>query len=91
MDNVRICRRCLIRDFSEADELRSIERLIESVPAEERTSEKIYNARLEACRQCDHLVRGTCMKCGCYVEVRAAGRNGGCPDTPDRWQIQEKQ
>lgn len=89
MNSKRICRRCLIRDLSDSDEKAAVEALLASMPSDGRTDETIYNARLEACRQCSHLSRGTCMKCGCYVEIRAAGKKGSCPDVPDRWQIQE--
>lgn len=35
--------------------------------------------RLEGCKSCDELQNGTCMQCGCYVEIRAARLDMHCP------------
>lgn len=45
----------------------------------QRVSEQEYEARLSRCRECRYLQSGTCMQCGCYVEVRGAQRKGTCP------------
>ena len=36
-------------------------------------------ARLACCKACDALNAGTCMQCGCYVEMRAARLDMHCP------------
>ena len=38
-----------------------------------------YKARLNVCRGCDQLSNGTCMGCGCLVELRAAYKKEKCP------------
>ena len=44
-----------------------------------RTPDAEYTARLEHCRTCPSLNAGTCMQCGCYVEMRAARTDMHCP------------
>ena len=41
---------------------------------------KNYKLRLEKCKKCDFLISGMCLKCGCYVEVRAAFNDKHCAD-----------
>ena len=59
--------------MAEAD-IRRIEKYKEAIRPEDRTGEAEYEARLAVCRACDWLSEGTCGACGCYVELRAAGR-----------------
>ena len=42
-------------------------------------SENEYNRRLDICKDCEKLSQGTCLRCGCYVELRAASKNAHCP------------
>ena len=42
-------------------------------------SEEIESVRLGYCRQCDKINQGTCLACGCFVEIRAATKKGRCP------------
>ena len=51
----------------EAELAEIIRERIELIPEEERTPEKEYAFRLSRCRECEHLQRGTCGQCGCYV------------------------
>ena len=37
------------------------------------------------CRRCENLDNGTCMACGCYVEMRAARLDMHCPLTRAVW------
>ena len=62
-----------------------VKELIETIPEEDKTDEAEYRRRLDICRKCESLINGTCKKCGCYVELRAAGRKRTCPDTENRW------
>lgn len=45
---------------------------IEKLSESDRTDERTYNSHIEICKTCEHLISGVCMKCGCYVEFRAA-------------------
>ena len=81
-----LCRRCMLDEVPDGADIASqIHRLIDAIPDEKRAGKEITNRRLDVCRQCDHLFSGTCALCGCYVELRAAGKNAACPDVPDRW------
>lgn len=85
MNNSKICYKCLLEELDEKEIFRSVQELIAAIPPENRTEEGEYRRRLEICRGCDSLISGTCKKCGCYVELRAAGRTRECPDTVDKW------
>ncbi|MBP5493160.1 MAG: hypothetical protein J6Y08_09985 [Clostridiales bacterium] len=73
------CRRCLLSDMKDEDLKDSIQRSIEQIEANDRADEKTYQERLNFCRSCDNLISGTCLSCGCYVEIRAAIKKGRCP------------
>lgn len=57
----------------------SVIHFYENLPPDRRVAESSYEARLSLCRACPHLNIGTCMQCGCYVEVRAAQKGLRCP------------
>ena len=76
MEQKKICYRCLLEDMDEKKIMTEVKELIESIPEEDKTDEAEYRRR---------LINGTCKKCGCYVELRAAGRKRTCPDTENRW------
>ena len=78
------CKRCLLREAAEEDTLAAIREKIAAIPVSDRMDESGYQTRLEACKTCDHLLSGVCMKCGCYVEFRAARRRMKCPNVRDR-------
>ena len=81
-----ICRRCLLQDMAdENDYYQSVVRYRETMPNAKRTPDDAYAARLAACRACDRLDGGTCMACGCYVEMRAARIDQHCPLTNAAW------
>lgn len=83
--NPKRCRRCLLADLTgENDYYRSVLRYRATMPARQRTPDDLYAARLEQCRRCDALDNGTCMQCGCYVEMRAARIDMHCP-LSGRW------
>ena len=50
-----------------------------NIPAQDKADRQVYEARLNVCRGCDQLSNGTCMGCGCLVELRAAYRKEACP------------
>ena len=70
---------------SEAALSEIIRERIESLPEEQRADATTVAARLAVCKECDHLMSGTCALCGCYVELRTAKRRQRCPDVPGRW------
>ncbi|MGI6249665.1 MAG: DUF6171 family protein [Acutalibacteraceae bacterium] len=78
------CKRCLLNEAAEADTLKSIRERIERLPDGEKADEGTYLRRLDECKNCDSLIAGVCMKCGCYVEFRAAFIRQKCPDTKNR-------
>ena len=55
------------------------------MPAAKRTPDADYERRLAACKECRHLENGTCMQCGCYVEMRAARTDMHCPLRGGPW------
>jgi len=57
-----------------------------ALPPEDAAAPETVQARLSACRACDRLTNGMCALCGCYVELRAAKKRMGCPDTPGKWE-----
>ena len=73
------CRRCLLRDLSPEDYQKYICRALTVMPRSVRAEEGTYEERLSICMQCDHLSNGTCMGCGCLVEIRAAQKKMKCP------------
>lgn len=69
----------------ENDYYQSVVRYRAALPAKKRTPDAAYAARLAYCKACDALNAGTCMQCGCYVEMRAARSDMHCPLTEPRW------
>ncbi len=45
----------------------------------EKVSDEKYEKRLSQCKNCDSLLNATCLKCGCYVEIRALADGARCP------------
>ena len=76
----RECKRCLLLMSGEEDNYMLVKQYIAKIKPEDKTDDSIYAQRLEICKECDYLISGTCIKCGCYVEFRAAFRNKKCPD-----------
>ena len=72
------CRRCLLKEGQGDDLYRSVMEYVESIPAEEKASQREYKRRLEVCKTCGHLTNGMCRLCGCFVEVRAAKISQRC-------------
>ncbi len=79
------CRRCLLSETNAEELLKSVRELIDGLGHDERADEATYQARLKLCMSCDSLVSGTCQKCGCFVELRAAKRTQYCPSEDKRW------
>ncbi len=75
----KICTRCLLKDFSREQYEKIVVEGIRALPAEDLVSEEIKSVRLGYCRQCDKINQGTCLACGCFVEIRAVTKKGRCP------------
>jgi hypothetical protein len=78
MGEKRICIRCLLRDMIDAD-MGMIEKYKAALKPEDLASDEEYERRLAICQGCEKLNEGTCMSCGCYVELRAAAKISKCP------------
>lgn len=80
------CRRCLLREMAgENSYYESVKFYRETMPAKKRTPDDMYETRLLACKACESLASGTCMQCGCYVEMRAARIDMHCPAREAKW------
>ena len=78
MDNS--CKRCLLKDMAGMDDVRAqVEKTKTLMSADERASDELYEKRLSQCKDCDNLLSATCLKCGCYVEIRALSAAAHCP------------
>lgn len=78
------CKKCLLRESFQEDVLESIKARIDKLSEKERADDDLYNLRLKQCENCENLISGVCMKCGCYVEFRAAFKNQHCPLTTSK-------
>jgi len=74
-----ICYRCLLAELNNEELLAQVRRAVEKLDADAKVDDDEYNRRLDICRECDDLYQGTCNKCGCYVELRAAAKISDCP------------
>ncbi|MCD8074714.1 MAG: DUF6171 family protein [Lachnospiraceae bacterium] len=86
-DNMqRVCKKCLLRDMAEQAQYANLFSYVKNLPPDDKVPDDIYEERLAICRGCDKLLSGTCILCGCYVELRAAMRVKSCPAVPARWE-----
>lgn len=79
------CKKCFFAELDPKGIYKEISELIAALPAEKRTDDEEYRRRLEICGRCSSLGEGTCGKCGCFVELRAAKRDMHCPDERHFW------
>ena len=79
------CRKCLLEDMDENDFLRDMRSHIAAYPADKNVSEEEYHQRLAFCKDCEKLVDGMCVLCGCYVELRALKIGMRCADIDKKW------
>lgn len=73
-----ICKKCLLREMAEAD-YGMIEKYKNAIKQEDAAGGECYEERLSICKSCELLNAGTCLACGCYVELRAAMKDSRCP------------
>ncbi len=80
MNDERICRRCFLLKSGKQDILADIQSRIERITPDQKTDSNEYHLRLVACGECEYLIDGVCLKCGCYPEFRAAFNKNRCPN-----------
>lgn len=86
MSGSKRCRRCLLREMTDENRYyESVKFYRETMPVKKRTPDDLYETRLQACKACRSLESGTCMECGCYVEMRAARADMHCPAAEAKW------
>ena len=81
----KICTRCLLKDFSKEQYEAIIVNGLSSLPEEDLIPDSESGRRLSICKDCEKLNQGTCLACGCFVELRAALKAGHCPY--NKWQL----
>ncbi len=80
------CKKCLLLEAGENVTYEEIMKYVSSLEKSSVVTDDIYESRIQNCKTCDNLISGMCLKCGCYVEVRARLKDGECPDyNKKRW------
>lgn len=74
------CKRCLLYEAGEKKAFEGVKDYLSTLPESEKINSSEYENRLSECKSCDNLISGMCLKCGCYVEIRAALKNKNCPN-----------
>lgn len=83
--NGKPCTRCLLEEAGNRDMADIIAQRIAVIPTDKKAEGALYKRRLDTCLSCDSLNGGICGKCGCYVELRAARKDGYCPHQDRKW------
>ncbi|MGN0522105.1 MAG: DUF6171 family protein [Eubacterium sp.] len=78
------CKKCLLLEAGENAAFKTVSDYISNLDNSLKADENTYKSRLELCKKCDNLISGMCLKCGCYVEIRAILKNKACPDYDNR-------
>lgn len=78
------CKKCLLYEAGEKVTYDEIMRYVSTLDEADKISEDEYIKRISHCKNCDYLISGMCIKCGCYVEVRARLKDKNCPDINER-------
>lgn len=78
------CKKCLLLEAGEEASYRGVQDYLSGLDAADRVDSGEYSRRLQLCRLCDCLISGMCLKCGCYVEIRAALKGQSCPNYDNR-------
>lgn len=79
------CRKCLLAQTDPHGIYKEIKEMIDALPDEKRADKDTYSRRLEICGACPYLGEGTCGKCGCFAELRAAKKDMHCPAEERFW------
>lgn len=78
------CKKCLLLEAGENKSFETVRDYISNLDDELKVDDDIYISRLTLCKSCDNLISGMCLKCGCYVEIRAILKDKDCPDYNNR-------
>lgn len=78
------CKKCLLIEAGEYKSFETVRDYISNLSDDLKIGEEVYRNRLSRCKKCDNLISGMCLKCGCYVEIRAVLRDKQCPDYDNR-------
>lgn len=79
------CKRCLLRDMTDAAYYQSLRDYLAALPEEKAADSALYARRIAQCENCDELASGLCRQCGCFVEMRAAVKQRACPLPRPKW------
>lgn len=79
------CKRCLLLEAGERESYKTVADYIDNLDDSLKVKKEEYAKRLALCRKCDYLIAGMCLKCGCYVEIRAVLKDKSCPDAENNW------
>lgn len=74
------CKKCLLYEAGEKEAYKSVSDFLSNLDDSLKVDSKTYHFRLEGCKSCESLISGMCLKCGCYVEIRAALKDKSCAD-----------
>lgn len=80
MNDHNICKKCLLLEAGEKKAYDNITAYIDTVDLAEKVDDTEYLRRLSFCKNCEKLISGMCICCGCYVEVRAVFKKNCCAD-----------
>lgn len=78
------CKKCLLLEAGERKSFESVQSYLDNLDDEMKISDDKYNQRISCCKNCDSLISGMCLKCGCYVEIRARLKDKECADFDNR-------
>lgn len=78
-EKYRFCKKCLLQQ-ADAQVYETVAEYVAQIPVEQKAEDALYQKRLQLCLDCSELIAGVCMKCGCYVEMRAAFKEKSCAD-----------
>ena len=80
------CKKCLLLEAGEKQSHKTVTDYIDNLESSLKVTDYEYKRRLQLCRNCDNLISGMCLKCGCYVAIRAVLKSESCPDYNDvKW------
>lgn len=74
------CKRSLLSEAGENKSYTTVREYLDNLDDSLKADDKTYKSRLDECKKCDFLISGMCLKCGCYVEIRAALKDKHCAD-----------
>lgn len=83
--NQRYCRKCLLREMDEEEYFANLYDYMERLDGDLKVDHQEYERRLSLCKECESLLNGMCIVCGCYVELRALIKKNYCPGFGKKW------